>query len=453
MKPSRYNKFFDSEEGTKLAYNCLTGGLATLTKQKYQQVQEILAAPLAYKFDTKAKKELRDNLFKGGFLLDDEVDELGLLKVRNRSARFDPRYLRLTILPTLKCNFRCVYCYEGRKDATMSEETIKGLVEFVRKKTENVETITVSWYGGEPLLVLDAITYLHNEFEKICNANGCKYYAAGIITNGYLLTKEVGQRLHTLGIDTVQVTLDGPRDVHDQRRSLLNGKGTFDRIMDNLCQVVDIFKTISIRVNTDKTNEDRVLGVLDQLEERGLKGKLGVYFARVRAHTVACANITGSCFMDQDYSDLEVKLTKQSLEKGFNLTKHPKLKYSYCDADQVNSFVVGPDGYLFKCWSDPGDVTQAVGHISDPVKYGEKKKNVFKWLAWDVFEREECRKCDILPICMGGCPYVGLRMASQTKGACEAWHHNLLDMLKLYYTNYCRATQKKENKVEDHERR
>ena len=44
---------------------------------------------------------------------------------------------------------------------------------------------------------------------------------------------------------------------------------------------------------------------------------------------------------------------------------------------------------------------------------GNKKKNVFKWLAWDVFEREECLECDVLPICMGGCPFVGLRMTSK----------------------------------------
>ncbi len=444
MKVSRYNKFFDSEEGTKLAYNCLTDSLATLTNQKYQQVKEILVLPNTYKFDTKAKKELRDSLFKGGFLLDDEIDELGLLKVRNRFARFDPSHLRLTIIPTLRCNFRCVYCYEGKKTDTMSEETIKGLVEFVKQKTKNVKTMTVNWYGGEPLLALDTIVYLRDGFEKICNTNGCRYSnAAGIITNGYLLTKEAAQRLGNLGIDAVQVTLDGPSDVHDQRRTLLNGEGTFERIIDNLCQIVGTIKFITLRVNTDKTNEDRVLGVLDALEERGLKDKVNIYFAKVMAHTEACANIAGSCLMDQEYSELEVKLTKKGIEKGFNLKKYPKAKFSYCDADMVNSFVVGPDGFLYKCWSDPGNAAEAVGHISDPVKYAEKKKNVFKWLAWDVFEREKCRACDVLPICMGGCPYVGLRMASQTEGACDAWRHNLLDMLKLYYTNYCHQVQKK----------
>lgn len=447
MKASRYNKFFDSDEGTKLAYNCMSSGLATLTERKYRQVLEILANPDTYNFNTRARKELRDKLLQGGFLLQDGMDELDILKVRNWSSRFDPRHLKLTVLPTLKCNFRCVYCYEGRKNVTMTLDTQKALVEFVRNKAKGVEGLTINWYGGEPLLALDAITYLHGEFKKVCEEKGCKYSPGGIVTNGYLLTKTVAENLRQMGVETAQVTLDGPKDVHDARRPLAGGKKTFDRIMDNLCQVVDIFKRISIRVNTDKTNATQVLGVLDAIEERGLKGKLSVYFAKVMGHTEACANIAGSCLVDQEYTALELELTRQALQKGFNLAKYPRARFHYCEADQVNSFVVGPTGYLYKCWSDPGNWDEAVGHIGDPAKYAQKKQNVFKWLAWNVFEKEECRECDLLPVCMGGCPYVGMRANSNTKGACDDWRYNLQDMLKLYYTGHCRKPQKKVDKA------
>jgi len=442
MKASQYNKFFDSEEGTKLAYNCVSSGFATLTEKKYRQVQEMLASPDTYRFNTKAKKELREKLLQGGFLLQDGMDELDILKVRNRSVRFDPRQFTLTVLTTLNCNFRCTYCYEARKNITMNAETEKALIEFARKKCENADSFATSWYGGEPLLRMDAIARLREEFGNICEANGLKYFPGGIVTNGYLLTRSVGEKLRDMGIETAQVTLDGPKDVHDRRRLLPNGKGTFDRIMENLCQVVDCMKMISIRVNTDKTNADRAVEVLDAIEERGLKGKVSVYFAKVMSNTAACANIAGSCLVGQEYADLELQLTRQALAKGFNVTKYPRTKYHYCQADHVNSFVVGPDGYLYKCWSDPGNIEEAVGHISDAAKYQEKKKNAFKWLAWDVFEKEECRECDLLPVCLGGCPYMGLRANSHTKGACDDWKFNLLDMLKLYYTGRIRASQK-----------
>ena len=441
MKPSRYNLFFEADDGTHLAFNLMTTGLAKLTEQHYRQVQEILKSPDTYQFNTKAKRELRDKLIRGGFLVPDGVDELDVLRVRHMASRFDPSRLKLTILPTLKCNFRCIYCYEARKDMTMDRRTEEDLVEFVRKKTERAQSLTINWYGGEPLLALDTITRLHREFKDICEANGCRYTPGGIITNGYLLKREVAERLRDMNVETVQVTLDGPRDVHDKRRPLSNGKGTFDRIIENLCDVVGVLKRISIRVNVDRTNADRVLEILDVIEERGLKGKVAIYIAKVMAHTEACANMGGDCLVDQEYTELEVKLAKQGLERGFNLVKYPRVKYNYCEATEVNSFVVGPTGYLYKCWSDPGNPDEAVGHISDARKYSEKKKNVYKWLAWNVFEREECRECKLLPVCLGGCPYMVLRLDSRTKGVCESWRYNLLDMLKLCYLRYRRSME------------
>jgi uncharacterized protein len=442
MKISKYNKFFDSNDGTKLAYNCRKNGLAILTKQKYRQVQNILSAPDVYRFDTPTKKELLDNLLRGGFLIEDGMDELAMMKVRYNSARFNARHFSLTVMPTLNCNFRCVYCYEARKNITMTEDIQKSLLEFVKTKTENADLFVTHWYGGEPLLTLDTVIYLCNAFKRICTSNGCHYEPGGIVTNGYLLTRSVAKKLDETGIRTAQITLDGPKGIHNERRPLANGNGTFDRILDNLCNVVGILANISIRINTDKTNASRVIEILDALEERGLKGKVRVYFAKVRANTDACVNFAGSCLMDQEYSVLETQLAKQALDKGFNLNKYPRTKINYCMADHVNAFVVDPTGYLYKCWSTAGDVDKAVGHICDTEIQKKKYVNMFQWLAWDAFEREECRKCDILPLCMGGCPYEVLRHTTNQEelhGACETWRHNLLDILRIYYTAHCQS--------------
>lgn len=450
MKSSRYNLFFDAEDGTHLAFNGMSGGLATLTEEKYRQVKEILASPDTYRFNSKTKQGLREKLLEGSFLVQDGVDELDMLKVRYRNSRFGGKYLKLTILPTLRCNFRCVYCYEERKNITMTQAIQTSLVEFVKKKMENLEGLSTSWYGGEPLLALDIIPHLCEQFKEVCDANGYRYYPGGLVTNGYLLSREAGKRLQEIGIERVQVTLDGPQDVHDQRRPLANGQGTFDRILQNLSQVADLLH-ISIRVNIDRSNAERALEVLDAIEHHGLKGKVSVYFAKVTAHTEACADVAEGCLMDQEYTDLELRLMIQGLDRGFNLAKYPRPRLHYCGADEVNAYVVGPAGYLYKCWSDPGNRDEAVGHISDSEK--RRENNVFKWLAWDVFEREECRECTLLPICMGGCPYAGLRLKSHTRGACDSWRYNLLDMLKLYYTSGCRTSPKVGNAVESKEER
>jgi len=46
---------------------------------------------------------------------------------------------------------------------------------------------------------------------------------------------------------------------------------------------------------------------------------------------------------------------------------------------------------------------------------------------------KECRECQILPICMGGCPYIALKEGMKDKGECIDWKYNLKEMLSLYY--------------------
>jgi uncharacterized protein len=437
MQASRYNFFFDADDGTHLAFNALSGGMAALSGTEYRQVKQILAHPKTYRFNTKARKELRDELYRGHFIIEDEIDERDILKVRYWKARFDQSHLRLTILPTLRCNFRCIYCFEARKNSTMSRKTQDAVVAFVRKKVAKADDLIVNWYGGEPLLTLDIISRLGGEFQKICDAVGCRYHPGGIVTNGYLLDRKMCRRLKEVGIETAQVTLDGPRTVHDQRRPLANGRGTFDRIMDNVCQAVDVIKRITIRINTDKTNADRVLELLDGLEERGLRQRVSIYFGKVRPYTEVCANIAEDCFLDQEYGRLEVELVRRSLERGFRLAEYPRPKTHYCSTDHGGSYVLGPMGYVYKCWAESGDVDHAVGHLEDTKSKKEHELNRIKWLTWDIFERKECRECNLLPICMGGCPYEGKKLKATARGACERWKYNLLDMLKVYYTRFC----------------
>jgi len=57
---------------------------------------------------------------KGGYIIDDNFDEIDYMRFVYQKSAYDSDVLKLTIIPTYSCNFTCPYCYEGnytiRKD-------------------------------------------------------------------------------------------------------------------------------------------------------------------------------------------------------------------------------------------------------------------------------------------------------------------------------------------------
>ena len=70
-----------------------------------------------------------EDLYKGGFIVDNDFDELKELELRLLHGRFSSNSLGLTLAPTSDCNFRCIYCYEKDviKPTYMTEEVQDGV--------------------------------------------------------------------------------------------------------------------------------------------------------------------------------------------------------------------------------------------------------------------------------------------------------------------------------------
>ena len=81
-------------------------------------------------------------------------------------------------------------------------------------------------------------------------------YSADIVTNGFFLTKEVFEKLLSWEVRQYMVTIDGVQAVHDSRRHMAGGQGTFERIVENLKAIRDVDGQfdMTIRVNFDEDN-------------------------------------------------------------------------------------------------------------------------------------------------------------------------------------------------------
>jgi uncharacterized protein len=433
MKASRYNRIFQASDGAWLAFNAWSTALAQLTPEDRPFIEALLADPDGVVCDTPHKREIREALVDGHFLIEDHEEELTAIKANILRDRFRTDQLMLTIAPTLNCNFRCDYCYEDHFKVNMSRTVQDALIAWVEERARATGSLHVIWYGGEPLLpgAYEVVERLSEAFLAACRERDMDYDAE-VVTNGYFLDRAKMQRLLELGVTGVQVTVDGPKDMHDQRRILAGGQGTFDRVLRNLKQVADL-ADVQLRINVDKRNALRSLEVAELLQDEGLDS-VKPYLAMVTASGAACGNIQELCYSTQEFAAMEVEVYREAAKRGLPLGRYPQKKTgAFCTADRVNAFVVAPNGLLFKCWHEVTlNPDKAIGHLLDGQQPYQKAIED-QWLNWDILEKSGCKSCGVLPLCHGGCPIEAMSLPEADHGACEQFKFHLEPVVELQY--------------------
>jgi uncharacterized protein len=347
----------------------------------------------------------------------------------------------------LRCNFACDYCYEDpvQRDlrnnglTIMGEEVCQNIVKFCEDNLEQKSALTVTWYGGEPMLARDLMAALSSDLMEVCKSKESGYFA-GMITNGYLLHASNVEFLKQARISFLQITIDGPRHIHDQRRPLLSGGPTYDRILNNLAHLSeDDTLKISIRINVDARNKDYIRDLLLDLRSRDIhkKQNVSVYFSQVFHYTNSCPDISGQCMASSSFASWMVEAYREALRLGFRMTLYPAVHIGTCGAVGRASTVIEPDGYTQNCWNTVGNPAMRTGRLTP--NGIEPFSSQLKWLGWLAF-RSECVPCKVLPLCMGGCPYVSLykdQFVDTTDRSCIWWKHNLAEMLQVLREAKC----------------
>lgn len=425
MKASRYNYSLALPDGNLLYFNFYTLKLVVVEATDVKLAQETLKNPGKPRKDRRSVY-FRKTFLENGFLVEDLIDEIELLRSAHQAQQNDTRQLSLAILPTLDCNFRCVYCFERRRSDVMEKEVQDALIRFVESKLGRGGRLNVTWYGGEPLLRPDVIERLSKEFLKISKGREA-IYSSMIVTNGYLLDRKAIDRLVRLGVTDAQVTLDGPPQVHDRRRPFRDGGKTFKKIIGHVKMAAKKMK-VSIRMNVDDQNGEFVDELLDILVREGLNDKTGFHVGQTNPATSACQDFATWCLEDREFHRLELTASLKAADLGFETASAVSSKNNYCGACLANSFLVSPSGAIGKCWFIMPDDGHATEHLLFPITQ-EMEENRRRWSGDSPFERE-CLDCLYLPICMGGCPCL---YQNHKKVHCVGWKHYPEENLLFYY--------------------
>jgi uncharacterized protein len=361
-------------------------------------------------------------------LVSSDADELALLSDRYAESRNATNRFVLTLVTSLGCNFDCPYCFEAKHPSLMDERVEKMVLEAVADQlARGIEILAVCWFGGEPLIGIKPLTRLGREFVQRAERAGA-HYDSSIITNGYLLSREVALRLAEIKVTHAQVCLDGPPDTHNLMRPRARGGGSFDRIVDNICACADVLG-ITVRMNIDRRNVDRAEELFQILAARGLAGKVGVvsgHLVAVDDGNAAPSSSYHGCLTGTEYAATELEFDRMAAAYGFARPGLPEPNGAPCTAVRANELVVGSKGELYKCWESVGNPSDVIGHIRD---YQRVNSRVDRWLRFDPFEDAECRSCIALPVCMGGCAHHAMDEL-QYETRCDSFRLNFLERVK-----------------------
>src|SRR5437870_2316946 len=79
-----------------------------------------------------------------------------------RAEALSNQSLHLILLPTEKCNFRCVYCYEDFISGTMLDDVRLGVNALIEARIPELRSLSISWFGGEPLLAYSTMLIIQS---------------------------------------------------------------------------------------------------------------------------------------------------------------------------------------------------------------------------------------------------------------------------------------------------
>jgi uncharacterized protein len=381
--------------------------------------------------------------------LTEESDEKNLYRKKylNFIDSRDKDEIQIFFVTNYNCNFACTYCYQDQYSNPKQELTtdiIDSFFTYVQKEfAGRKKYITI--FGGEPLLNSPKQkTLISNIISKAAEAK----LEISFVTNGYSLEEYVPQ-FSKGNIREIQVTLDGTETVHNKRRFLKGGNGTFERIVKGIDSCLENKIDINLRMVVDKEN----IGNLPELASYAIdKGwTKSPYFK---------TQIGRNYELHHCQSSPDILFDRVSLfESIFELTKqHPHIAEFYKPAYSVSKFISEngelPDplfdacpacktewafdytGHIYSCTATVGKSEEALGSFYPTIT--RKDDLINQWENRDVTSIPDCKDCSVQLACGGGCGSVA---KNRTGSVCSTDCRPVKELLEMGFSAYMESDQ------------
>ena len=304
---------------------------------------------------------------------------------------------------TERCNLRCRHCYQQRrKPREMSVGELKQHIDGATEMLEAWEkeydislSPSINFTGGEP--------FLYKGLWKVITHARKRGHKVAILTNGCLITEEDGRKASALGIADIQVSLEGPPEIHESIR----GPGSFAAAIKGARLLIESGNCVSANMTLSRLNIDSIEETAKIAEAEGFSG---IGFSRL----VPCGS--GEQLLESMLAREEIKtayeralaLDSPSFEvasgdplagvlSGFKPSPESELALSGCSAG-FSGVTITSDGSVMPCRR----IGLKIGNLSKTsLREIWSTSRVLRRLRQRESYEGECGKCSLWPSCRG----------------------------------------------------
>jgi uncharacterized protein len=378
---------------------------------------------------------------------EDERDTVLRIAAALHEADLSSHMTTFVFVPTYMCNLRCPYCFQSHqmhagKDqfaTLLTRERVDhafGVIDQLARPGALASALGViepapdedaehehrhqeiTLFGGEPLLgdTLPIVSYIAEKARP-------RGIAMSAITNGVELDKFV-DLLEPGVLEELQITLDGPAQIHDQRRVGPGYRKTFGRIADNVDLALSRGVRVGLRINVNNENIDYLDELNETIEQRGWNEHRGFFANAATVHGAWLKPANRKMISPTDLIEktIDLRESRGSKISSYEAVARRTLKNCldsdngypfhgavFCSAE-AGMLIFDPLGEVYSCWEEIGRPRFRVG------SYGagglEIDEDVLgQWLARFPGAIDECAACPYALIHKSGCAFEARRQS------------------------------------------
>ena len=433
-KPSYYNIFSEiiNEDNERIVFNTFSTKKLLISENIYKS--------LAYNYLYELPNNIIEKLLALNLIVNKDKNEIDIVLNENINEANDEYSLYQAIQPSANCQLGCYYCGQKHEKTNLNNILSNKIITRIIDKlnsSKSIKSLSIGWFGGEPLIAINELVYISEKLIEYCNANNINY-SAKIATNGVSLNVENFYKLVKCKVEHIEITLDGTKEFHDSHRYYKNGKGSYDRIIKNLNSIFKLksFNSsqskIFLRCNIDEKNYSNVENLINELIKLKFQKKIYMFYL-APIYSWGGNDANEKSLKKIIYSKYEIKWINQLIENEFPVKLIPNRKKVVCLSVDKNSEFIDTFGNIHNCTetslSDIYKDEYVVDNLIDSSKYKEKKDTLSMWNFELKNESYSCSSCKFLPICGGACP----KSWKENIAACPSFKFNMSERLHLLH--------------------